>query len=88
LDNYPNPFSNHTNIAFEIAEKSKVVLEIYSLNGQKIKQLINSEMPAGKHSISWNARNENNSKVEPGFYVCRMLVGNQAKFSRQMLVVK
>ena len=88
LDNYPNPFSNYTNISFEITAKSKVVLEIYSLNGQKIKQLVNNEMVAGKHSIQWNARNENNSKIEPGVYVCRMLIGNQSEFSRQMLVVR
>jgi hypothetical protein len=88
LNNYPNPFSSQTNIAFEITAKSKVVLEIYSLNGQKIKLLANNEMSAGKYSIPWNARKENNSKVEPGVYVCRMLVGNQAEFSKQMLVVK
>jgi len=87
LDNYPNPFSNHTNIDFEISAKSKVVLEIYTLNGQRVKQLVNSEMVAGKHSISWNARNENNSQVEPGIYVCRMLVGNQTETSKQMLIV-
>jgi len=88
LDNYPNPFSSQTNIAFEINAKSKVVLDIYSLNGQKIKQLVNVEMSAGKHSIPWNARNDNNSKVEPGVYVCRMLVGNQTEFSRQMILIK
>lgn len=87
LDNYPNPFSNHTNIAFEITAKSKVVLEVYTLNGQRVKQLVNTELSAGKHSIPWNARNENNSKIEPGVYVCRMLVGNQSEISKQMLVV-
>jgi flagellar hook assembly protein FlgD len=44
-------------------------------------------MVAGKHSIPWNARNENNSQVDPGIYVCRMLVGNQTETSKQMLVV-
>jgi hypothetical protein len=88
LDNYPNPFSHHTNIAFEITAKSKVVLEIFTLNGQRVKQLVNTEMSAGKHSIPWNARNENNSQVEPGVYVCRMLVGNQAETSKQMLLVR
>jgi len=88
LDNYPNPFSKNTNISFELNSKSKVVIEIYTLNGQKIRQLVKSEMAAGKHLIKWNARNENNSQVEPGVYVCRMVVGNQSEFSKQMLVVK
>ena len=88
LDNYPNPFSNQTNIEFEIIAKSKVVIEIYTINGQKIKQLVNDEMAAGRHSIPWNARNENNSQVEPGVYICRLLVGSQNELSRQMMVVK
>lgn len=88
LKNFPNPFRVQTNIAFEISVKSKVVLEIYSLNGQKIKQLVNNEMSAGRHSIPWNACNDKNALVEPGLYICRMSVGNQKEFSRQMLVVK
>jgi hypothetical protein len=88
LNNYPNPFSSQTNIAFEITAKSKVVLDIYTLNGQKIKRLVDSEMSAGKHSVSWDARNEASSKVEPGVYVCRLLVGNREELSRQMLLVK
>ena len=88
LDNYPNPFRNQTNISFEISEKAKVVLEIYNLNGQKIKQLVNDEMSVGKHSIYWNACNENNSQVEPGVYICRLLIGNLAEYSRQLLVLK
>ena len=88
LGNYPNPFSNETNITFETDAKSNVVIEIYSFTGQKIRQLVNSEMPQGKHSVQWNARNENNTLVEPGVYVCRMKVGNNSEFSRQMVVVK
>lgn len=88
LDNSPNPFGNHTNISFEISENSKVVLEIYNLSGQKIIKLLNREMSAGKHSITWNARNDNNLQVEPGVYVCRMMIGNQSQFSKQMLVVR
>ena len=88
LDNHPNPFSTQTNITFELTAKSKVVLEIYSINGQIIRQMVDGELPVGKHSVSWNARNEANLLVDPGVYICKMLVGNQAEFSRQMFVVR
>lgn len=88
LDIFPNPFRNQTNISFEITEKAKVVIEIYNLSGQKIKQLINIEMSAGKHSIPWNACNENNLRVEPGVYFCHMTIRNQAQFSKQLLVFR
>jgi hypothetical protein len=88
LDNYPNPFRTQTKIEFEINSTSKVVLEIYTINGQKIKQLVNEEMSAGKHSVVWDVRKGENSKVEPGVYVCRMLIGNQKELSKQIVVLK
>ncbi|MBK6286004.1 MAG: T9SS type A sorting domain-containing protein [Draconibacterium sp.] len=88
LENSPNPFRNQTNISFEITEKAKVVLEIYNLSGQKIKKLLNNEMSAGKHTVQWNARNEHNLQIEPGVYICRMLIDNQSQFSKQILVIK
>lgn len=88
LDNYPNPFSNQTTISFDLIQNSRVTLEIYDLAGKKITRLINTELSAGKHSVQWNASNENNHRVEPGVYICRIMVGNKSEFSRQMVVVK
>jgi len=88
LENSPNPFRDQTKISFELTEKAKVTLEVYNLNGQKIKQLLNNEMSAGKHAVQWNVRNEHNIQTEPGVYICRMLIDNQSQFTRQMLVIK
>jgi len=88
LENYPNPFSSQTNIEFELSSKSQVTLEVYSVNGQKIKQLTHGELYAGKHSVVWNACNEENKPVQPGIYICRLQVANQAEQTRQMLIVK
>ncbi len=87
LEIYPNPFSNKTNLTFEINEKSRVVIDIFTLNGQKVKQVVNDDFPAGKYIIPWNAQNENNSKVESGIYVCRLSAGKEIEYSKQMLVV-
>jgi len=88
LKNYPNPFSNQTNISFEISAKAKVVIEIYTLKGQIVNKLVDREMSAGKHSVSWNARNKAGLQVEPGVYFCRMVIDNQAELSKQILIVK
>jgi len=88
LENYPNPFTNQTNIQFQLTNKSKVNIEIYSIDGQKVKQLVNEQMIAGKHSVTWNARNEANSPVQPGTYICRMVIANKAGQVTRMLIVK
>jgi hypothetical protein len=88
LYNYPNPFSNLTNIEFELSALSKVNMEIYSVNGQKVKQLVNEPLNAGKHSIQWNAKNDLDALVLPGTYICHMRVGDQFESVRQMLIVR
>ncbi len=57
--NYPNPFNPSTNINFSIAKDSKVTLNIYNVLGQKVVEVLNSNLPAGVHSIKFNASNLN-----------------------------
>lgn len=87
LENYPNPFTDQTTVMFEVSSKSLVQIDIYSESGQKVKQLVNREMNAGKHSIQWNAQNETNSAVPTGTYFCRMSIDNRIFQTKQMLLV-
>jgi hypothetical protein len=51
--NYPNPFSTLTNIEFNISTESKVEINIYNINGQLVRNLLNKNLPSGQHNISW-----------------------------------
>ncbi|MBN1349104.1 T9SS type A sorting domain-containing protein [candidate division KSB1 bacterium] len=53
--NYPNPFNPGTRIDYTLNQKSRVRLSIYNMMGQEIAQLLDSERPAGLHSIYWDA---------------------------------
>ena len=48
---YPNPFNPETQLTYELAEKSKVVLNSYNLVGQKIKTLVNSTEGTGIQKV-------------------------------------
>ncbi len=72
LRNYPNPFSQSTQIAFNLPAESPVVLEIYNLFGQKTDKLVSQSLRAGSHEYSWNRGN-----APSGVYICRLIVGNQ-----------
>ncbi|MCF7912725.1 MAG: tandem-95 repeat protein [Candidatus Cloacimonetes bacterium] len=52
---YPNPFNPITNISYEVAESGSVLLRIYNLKGQRVETLLDNEVEAGRHNISWNA---------------------------------
>ncbi|HKJ40993.1 MAG TPA: T9SS type A sorting domain-containing protein, partial [Sunxiuqinia sp.] len=88
LDNYPNPFSNQTTLRFKVAEKAHVSIDVYSLNGQKIRSLVDRDYQVGSYELLWNARNENNAPVAPGVYIGRMMIDQKVKYTTRMLIAK
>lgn len=72
LQNYPNPFNSQTNITFSVKHNTKVEIDVYNILGQKVVSLLNKEMNAGQHSITWEGKNNNNDKVNSGIYFIRM----------------
>ncbi|HEY9114078.1 MAG TPA: T9SS type A sorting domain-containing protein, partial [Bacteroidales bacterium] len=55
--NYPNPFSNSTNIHFSLEKNSSVELIVYDATGRVITQLENDTLPKGEYQYQWDASN-------------------------------
>ena len=53
--NYPNPFNPTTRISFELAADSKVSLKVFDVLGQEVITLVNEELVAGGHQITFDA---------------------------------
>lgn len=53
--NYPNPFNPSTSIRFDLAEATFVKLAVYDMLGREINVLVNQNLTAGTHNISFNA---------------------------------
>lgn len=51
---YPNPTSGTVNVAFDLVKSSTVTVEIFSLTGEKVVTLNNSELAAGAQVVSSN----------------------------------
>jgi hypothetical protein len=85
--NYPNPFNPSTTIVFQLPASQNVQISIYNIMGEKIKELINEELPAGKNNIFWNGKNDNNIVVTSGTYIYRLNVEGKI-YSGKMLLLK
>jgi hypothetical protein len=68
--NYPNPFNPTTIIRYSIPEQQHVKIIIYNMNGQEVKDLVNSYQEAGAYEISWNGKNDIGALVASGVYLC------------------
>ncbi len=72
----PNPFSGETNIEFHTGVNGPVTLDIYDLQGKKIRNLISGPLGIGKHSVKWDGKDDAGAPVPAGIYVCAVKTGN------------
>lgn len=70
--NYPNPFNPSTTITFSLKEASNASLDIYNLQGQRIRTLHSGWTAAGNHSRIWDGTDNNGRPVASGVYLYRL----------------
>jgi hypothetical protein len=80
--NYPNPFNPVTRIDFALPEKQKVVLRIYNMLGELVREVINNEKEAGHYSIKVNSVG-----FASGVYIYRLETSAYVA-SRKMMLLK
>ena len=79
--NYPNPFNPTTTIAFAVPERSRVTLTVYNTLGERVEELVHSEMEAGYHTVLFDA-----SGLAGGVYLYRLNVGDYVQTRKGVLV--
>jgi photosystem II stability/assembly factor-like uncharacterized protein len=79
--NYPNPFNPATKIKFDIPQAGAVRLVIFDILGREVASLVNKELKAGTHEISWDA-----SKFTSGIYFYTIKAGDFTDTKKMILV--
>jgi len=80
--NYPNPFNPTTNISFDLVEAGNVNISVFNVMGQKVAELVNGQMNAGRHHVSFDA-----AGLSSGLYLYKMEV-NGFTAQNKMLLLK
>ena len=85
--NYPNPFNPSTNIGFSLPREGQVNLKIYNIEGKLVTTLVDGPMPAGRHTVVWDGRDNTGRAAASGIYFYRL---NTGEFSdtRKMTLIK
>jgi hypothetical protein len=88
MHNYPNPFNPSTTITFSLTTESTehTELVINNLKGQKVKQLVNEQLPTGQHSVTWNGTDEKGNSVSSGIYFYELESGKFSETKRMLLL--
>ncbi|MEJ2616085.1 MAG: T9SS type A sorting domain-containing protein [Ignavibacteriaceae bacterium] len=86
LSNYPNPFNPSTAIYFELPKADDIEIVIYDILGREIRVLYKAFHEAGSDQIIWDGRNNRNSPVAAGIYLCRLKTKDMFKVHKMVLL--
>ncbi|MCK5764610.1 MAG: T9SS type A sorting domain-containing protein [Bacteroidales bacterium] len=74
---WPNPFSNLISFTLTLQTASSVTVEIYNLNGQKIKSINDKYLSEGIHQFEWDGKSEAGNNIPAGMYIYKVQTHDQ-----------
>lgn len=90
--NYPNPFNAATRISFKLPRSShsalvRTTLKVFNIRGECTRTLVDGDLPAGNHQISWDGRDNRGNSVSSGVYFYK-LTAQGIEETRKMVMIK
>ncbi len=82
MQNYPNPFNPSTTIVFSLAATERVSLNVYTITGRLVAELVDQRMEAGQHSVRFEVTN-----LPSGTYLYWLVAGSFSE-TRRMTMLK
>ena len=92
LANYPNPFNPETWIPYQLAKPADVMLRVYGVDGQTIRELALGHQAAGRYlnrsrAVYWDGKNAVGEPVASGLYFYTLTAGDFTA-TRKLLIRK
>ena len=70
--NFPNPFQSSTEIRYVLSRPTPVSLEIYNVQGQKVRTLVREHQMPGTYAVTWKGLDDGGAAVSSGVYGVRL----------------
>ena len=84
----PNPFRNNVDFSFILNREGNIRIEIFDLQGNPVKTVINGLYPEGLYNFTWQGDNEAGKRIMPGIYFYKVSVGNEVVQSDKIVMIK
>ncbi len=83
----PNPFQDQSLLAYSLARRGPVHLAIYSVDGRRVRVLVNDTRAAGVYRCAWDGRDDHGNAARPGVFFARLATAD-GHFTRTVLRVQ
>jgi flagellar hook assembly protein FlgD len=91
LQNYPNPFSTSTTVAFTVAgtegSLKPVSIRIFDVKGRLVTTLLDTDLKPGPYAVTWDGRDWKGEECPSGLYLYRLSVEDENPIAKKMLVM-
>lgn len=77
LDTWPTPARDHSMVRFSLQTQGNVLLEVFSMSGQRVDVVADCWYPAGDHEINYAL-----GDLEDGVYLYRLTSGNTTRTAK------
>ena len=88
FQNSPNPFNPTTTISFQIAIPGHVTIDVFDVQGKRIRRLRDQNDAAGTYNVSWDGTNSRGEGLSSGIYFYRLGVDGKTIATKKMILVK
>jgi hypothetical protein len=85
LQNRPNPFNPGTFIGFALPAPGRVRIEVFALDGRRVKTLLDQVGHSGYTEVFWDGADDNGRTVPSGIYFYRFESGAVSEVRRMTL---
>jgi flagellar hook assembly protein FlgD len=84
--NYPNPFNSSTKISYSVASPGPVLIQIFNIQGQLVKTVVDDYKSSGIYTFIWDGTNGRGAPAVSGSYFYRMTTRDFNQVRRMILV--
>lgn len=84
---FPNPFNPRTEVRFELAEATRVRVDVHDVRGRLVRTLVDENRPSGPHAVMWDGTDRTGSSVASGTYFLRLAAGDRVE-TRKVALLK
>jgi flagellar hook assembly protein FlgD len=79
----PNPFQARTVLAYDLARRGRVALNVYDVSGRLVRSLVSGAVQeAGHYSVEWDGRDAAGAATRAGLYFSRLDAGGESAMRR------
>jgi len=80
--NYPNPFNATTTISFSIPHKEHVLINLFDINGKKVKTLLDEKRNSGNYNLTFSLND-----IASGVYLYNLKAG-KTSITKKLILLK